>query len=100
MQAPLPEVGPQEWQNLSPEISNHSVVKVVQWYEMGKAFPNAVRFVCPNKARSTKDAAANAWQRAEDHFVLKYSVTIQTGLQGEVGRASKQRKKSGRGTAV
>ena len=54
--------------------------------------PGAIRFVTPNKTRSTRDSVTGKWKRASGHFVVRLefseaSLRVQQGLhQGALGQ--------------
>ena len=89
---PLPDLSPQDWQQLTAETKQHEIEKVNQLWDMTQSLPTACQSVLPNKARSTKDATTGTWKRAPENFVLKLhfgkaALTVQDCLQGHIGRA-------------
>ena len=70
--------------------------------------PGAIRFVTPNKTRSTRDSVTGKWKRASGHFVVRLefseaSLRVQQGLhQGAlgqwIGRAVKAAREKGEAT--
>ena len=68
--------------------------------------PGAIRFVTPNKTRSTRDSVTGKWKRASGHFVVRLefseaSLRVQQGLHqghwvnGSVGRSRRRARKGG-----
>lgn len=65
----LPELSPEQWQQLTVETKQHELVSV-QWWQLCEASGMSA-IVLPNKANSTKDPTTGTWQRLPEHFVLK-----------------------------
>ena len=64
---------------------------VIGWWQWAPALLAAIRFVAPNKTRSTRDSVTGEWKRAPGHFVVRLefseaSLRVQQGLQGALGQ--------------
>eukprot|EP00435_Cladocopium_sp_Y103_P065396 s94_g27.t1 len=99
--APLPGITPEEWQQISAATAAFNTVLVKQWWIFSEALQQAVKFVTPNKARSTRDEGTRTWTRKPGHFVLQLqfgtnSLKVQECLQGYVGSALAQVQKDNR----
>eukprot|EP00439_Symbiodinium_sp_Y106_P082198 s616_g21.t1 len=81
------------------------------WWQWTPALLAAIRFVAPNKTRSTRDSVTGEWKRAPGHFVVRLefgeaSLRLQQGLQKGVqgalgqwiGRAVKAAREKGEAT--
>ena len=99
--SPLPDTTPEEWQQLTAATMAVDVGLVCKWWKLSGALTQAVKFVTPNKARSTRDEGTRNWNRKPGHFVLQLhfgnsALQIQECLQGQVGATLAQVQKDNR----
>ena len=89
---PIPESTAESWRATNENYSaTYTLSLCLLWWEFVPAFTAAVRFLTPNKSRSTRDANTNNWTRAPNHFVVILtfgmdSLVCQKALTGELGR--------------
>lgn len=67
----LPTLTPEEWQQLTAATAALDVGMVRQWWKMRQALTQAIKFVTPNKARSTRDEGTRTWNKKPGHFVVQ-----------------------------
>ena len=88
---PLPEIPPETWHVSTAENATVEIDAVIGWWQWAPALLAAIRFVTPNKTRSTHDSVTGEWKRAPGHFVVRLefseaSLRVQQGLQGALGQ--------------
>jgi hypothetical protein len=82
------DTGAHDWQRQHPTFE---LTTVLSWFSLVPALLLGVRFVAPNKLRSTLDASTRQRTRSPGHFILKLefsdlSLQVQRALQSGFGQ--------------